>query len=101
MPLLVYASATVLAVINALVSIAILRSIQYSRAQKIAQVLLVWVFPAAGALVVWLVLSHTATERRPDHYPDQLAGLGDYSQGPPFHHDHGDIGAGDVGADGH
>jgi hypothetical protein len=92
-----YTAAATLVLLNLAVTVFALRTVGYNPGQKLAQVLLVWLVPLFGVLIVWLALRQVAQENErqtqgPDHYADRGAVEGSYSQGSSFG---GDSGGGD------
>ena len=57
------AAVGVLAIANAVVSIAVLRSPAYDSRQKSFQLVLLWLLPILGVVVVWSFLRGTESER--------------------------------------
>jgi ABC-type nickel/cobalt efflux system permease component RcnA len=87
------------AVVNVIMTIGVASSQAYDTAQKLYQVVLIWLVPVFGALVCWYVL------REEKHLPRQASESDGTTSDSDFeinfdHGHHGDIG-GHGGGDGH
>ena len=97
MPSVAYAVVVVLAIANAALNLAILRTASYSTGQKTVQSLIIWLLPLLGALLVWVMWKQIQHEdapnvRRPEHFANPFAPDGPYSQGASLG---GEVGGGD------
>jgi hypothetical protein len=67
----------VIAALNAVVSIAVVRSAKYTQGQKALQVLLIWILPAAGAMLAWHLMHEDETNTEKENPHPAMSGFED------------------------
>ena len=77
----VLATLAFLAIANVAMTVLILRSSAYQRRQKLLQLLLIWLVPVLGPVIVWSFLRGIEGQRVATPFPERS----DYSVLPPDH----------------